>query len=129
MATYEQGKNTILTKNQSLGWAREREAPFRPRCGPNIRLSKSALQVSPHHAGPTRRASQSSCWPIASEPVALNVRSGEGFRAPALFDGGSGPGAGARKPATKITSRALVSLRLGHWVRGRRDNRGVRDDV
>src|SRR5208337_5552185 len=27
MATYEQGKNTILTKNQSLGWAGEREAP------------------------------------------------------------------------------------------------------
>lgn len=35
---------------------------------------------------------------------ARNVSSGEGFRAPALCDGGTGPGAGARKPPKEETA-------------------------
>src|SRR5208337_3014473 len=49
MATYEQGKNTILTKNQSLGWAGEREAPASGRQNRQDRQSRRSIEPLRRH--------------------------------------------------------------------------------
>jgi hypothetical protein len=96
--------SAVLTANQVAACRHDRREDIVASNG--VRRSRKELHDAgrPTINGATDAFSLLSCASGPFRVPILKVAFGEGFRAPALCDGGTAPGAGARKPPKEETA-------------------------